>query len=619
MKFKKSYIIPLLVVSGFVSSCDDLFEPAIENNQSLSDMYTNPKEAQGLIGQVYTMINNVYLTTPQSDMATDDAVSNAISSTWKTMATGGWRAEMNPVSTWNACYAGIHYCNLFLDNADQIVWSESDPEINKMFNTRFKAEAYAYRAIFHFKALEAHAGIVGGTLVGIPIHDKTEIEGNYLQTRASIKECVNFILKDFDEALKTIPYQFADANSADDIPESLIPYIKKNTDGTPNVSAYNRVYGVQNVGKIDGKIIGAIKSQLELLCASPAYQGADTGIDWEVAAKDAFKVLKDAGKNPATLSPTGYYWYDCTTGSDNLDGDGGFKPATGTHTELLWHNYDAGVSNSLELNCYPPSLYGNGNINPTQNLVDAFPMANGYPITDKDNSGYDPENPFEGRDPRLQRYIVYNGNVIGSTNKTISVVMPGVGQTNIDANNQENGLSTKTGYYLKKLLRSNINLDPAARNTMRHLGARIRYTEIFLNYAEAANEVVGPKGLVGDADFSAYDVIKAIRSRGGITDEAYLDECAGDKEKFRELIHNERRLELCFENHRFWDLRRWNVGLSQLNQTAQGVTITENPDQTLNYTIGDVETRNYQSHQYFGPIPYSECLKFSELTQNSGW
>lgn len=616
MKFNKAYIIPLLAVAGFFGSCDDMFEPAIENNQELEDIYDNPKEAQGLIGQVYSLVGGVYQTSPGSDLATDDAVTNQVNSSWTTMAIGGWRAEMNPVSVWNTCYAGIHYCNLFLENADKITWVKDDEKLNKMYCDRFKAEAYAYRALFHFKALEAHAGFSGGTLMGVPIHDKYETEGNYIQTRSTFKACYDFIMNDFNEALKYIPYQFGDAQDEASVPDNLKDIVVKNQDGTINFSAYNRVYGVQNVGKIDGKIIGAIKSQMELLAASPAYQSANTGCDWTIAAKDAFEVLKAAGKNPSNLSSTGWYWYDCTEGSDNIDE---FKRADGVHTELLWHNYDNGESNTLELDCYPPSLYGSGMINPTQNLVDAFPMANGYPITDE-NSEYDPSNPFVGRDPRLAKYIIYNGNTIGVNDKVISVVMPAAGESNIDANNQEASKSTKTGYYLKKMLRSKINLDPSSRGKSKHLGARIRYTEIFLNFAEASNEAVGPNSLVEGADFSAYDVIKAIRARAGIAaDDPYLESIKGDQDKMRELIRNERRLELCFENHRFWDLRRWKVELPVLNETAKGVTITENSDKTLNYTYGDVEQRNYKDYQYFGPIPYSECLKFSELAQNDGW
>ena len=103
---------------------------------------------------------------------------------------------------------------------------------------------------------------------------------------------------------------------------------------------------------------------------------------------------------------------------------------------MVWHNYSENEDRDLESRCYPPSIYGGGDINPTQNLVDAFPMANGYPITD-DASGYDPANPFAGRDPRLAKYILVNGDAIGTAG-SISVVMPSTGANNIDANNQEN-------------------------------------------------------------------------------------------------------------------------------------------------------------------------------------
>ncbi len=616
MKFKKSYIIPLVALTGLFGACDDMFEPAIENNQELSDMYDNPKVAQGLIGQVYSLVGGVYTTSPDVDLATDDAVVNDTYNSWSTMAIGGWKADMNPTSVWNVCYDGIHYCNLFLENVDKVTWFKGDIGIDKMFRDRFRAEAYAYRALFHFKLLQSHAGMVGGTLMGVPIHDRLETEGNYIQTRSTFKECVDFIMNDFNKALEFIPYTFADAEYEDAIPENMRRLVVLNADGSLNRGAYNRVYGVQNKGKIDGKIIAAIKSQLELLCASPAYQSAGTGIDWTIAAKDAAKVLSDAGKTPGNLSPIGYYWYDCTSGADNVES---FKRTDYEHTELLWHDFNDGNGRSLEQNCYPPSLYGNGYINPTQNLVDAFPMANGYPITDA-NSQYDANNPFDNRDKRLAAYILYNGNTIGHENKVISVVMPTSGNSNIDANNQENKKSTRTGYYLKKLLRSTINLTPGSQNALKHIGARIRYTEIFLNYAEAANEAVGPTGTVGDATFSAYDVIKAIRTRAGIDPaDPYLESIKSDKDKMRELIRNERRLALCFENHRFWDLRRWQVDLATLNTTAKGVEITENADKSLKYTTKDVETRNYKDYQYYGPIPYSECLKFSELQQNDNW
>ena len=171
---------------------------------------------------------------------------------------------------------------------------------------------------------------------------------------------------------------------------------------------------------------------------------------------------------------------------------------------------------------------------------------------------------------------------------------------------------------MRKHTRGDVNLNPATGK--KHFGARIRYTEIFLAYAEAANEAQGPQAKVGGASYSAYDVIKAIRARvhqGENWTDAYLESIKDDQAKMRELIRNERRLELCFENHRFWDLRRWQVNL---NETAKGVSITTNANTGAHeYKYIDVEPRNYQDYMIYGPIPYSEILKWSNLLQNDGW
>lgn len=128
---------------------------------------------------------------------------------------------------------------------------------------------------------------------------------------------------------------------------------------------------------------------------------------------------------------------------------------------------------------------------------------------------------------------------------------------------------------------------------------------------------MGTKGK-GTHNYSAYDVIKAIRERAGIGEfgeDPYLDECAGSKEKMRELIRNERRLELCFENKRFSDLRRWKA---PLNEAARGVEITLEAG-VPSYKEMKVEDRSYKDYMYYGPIPQSEILKWSNLQQNKGW
>jgi hypothetical protein len=237
-------------------------------------------------------------------------------------------------------------------------------------------------------------------------------------------------------------------------------------------------------------------------------------------------------------------------------------------------------------------------------------MANGLPITDP-NSGYDPTNPYAGRDPRLNNYVVVNGSTLATKVVDTSVDNP----TNIAGLNQDpNYRATRTGYYMRKHMNENVSIqtDGSANNAW-HFTAFIRYTEMFLAYAEAANEAWGPKG-TGTHGYSAYDVIKAIRKRAGIAangEDTYLEECAADQAKMRELIRNERRIELSFEGHRFWDMRRWKL---DLDEPAMGVRIEKG---TYNYF--EVDPRRYASFQTYGPIPYTEVIKFSELVQNDGW
>jgi hypothetical protein len=149
-------------------------------------------------------------------------------------------------------------------------------------------------------------------------------------------------------------------------------------------------------------------------------------------------------------------------------------------------------------------------------------------------------------------------------------------------------------------------------NEQRHYDTHIRYTEIFLAYAEAANEAWGPDGK-GTHSYSARDVIKAIRQRAKVgvnNGDAYLTSITS-KEEMRKLIRNERRLELCFEGFRFWDLRRWK---ETLTETANGMQISNGI-----HTEIPVENRVYQDYMNHGPIPYSEMLKWSNLLQNKGW
>jgi hypothetical protein len=305
---------------------------------------------------------------------------------------------------------------------------------------------------------------------------------------------------------------------------------------------------------------------------------------WEAAADASAELLNTIGGTTG-MSPSGEVFYLSQNDPD-----------------IIWRR-DQQAINSWEKANFPPSLFGNGNTNPTQNFVDAFPMANGYPISDP-SSGFDPNNPYAGRDPRLSAYVVYNGGKIGS--KVINTNT----EDGTDGLN-ETEKSTRTGYYLKKLLRETVNLAPNVNSTTQHFYTLIRYTEIFLNYAEAANEAWGPDGDPRGNGFTPRSIIAAIRERAGITQPDNYLSTITSQDQMRELIRNERRLALSFEGFRFWDLRRWDL---PLNETAKGVSITNNV-----HTVIDVEQRNYQAYMKYGPIPNSEILRDGNLVQNEGW
>ena len=584
--------ILFLLVSLFVlSSCEDLFEPAIENNKQLDLMSSDPIFAQRILLNTYRMLPSEY---DNSEYATDDAVTNDDGNSFLAMATGSWTAYYNPVNMWVDGYGAIQYINTFLERCDDVHWAD-DPEADTLFNIRLKGEAYGLRGVFLYYILKNHAGFSSdGELLGVPILTKfLDENANYNIPRSTFQDCVEQILNDLDSAVYYLPVEYNDIKSLSEVPAKYSEIVTL-------TSTYNRTMGLFFRQLLNGQIAMAYKSKVALLAASPAFQDASNKTTWEDAAIYSADVLEYIG-GLSGLAATGDTYYNKDARNDSLKE--GINPA-----EILWRNNITVSSSSQESSNYPPSLRGSGRMNPTQNLVDAFPMSNGYPITDLASSGYNPATPYANRDPRLTNYIIYNGSVEG-VNST-PIYTGSTSGTNDGLNVLET--STRTGYYLKKRL----NMDVSYNNTSGtwqgkyNYTPRIRYTEMFLNYAEAANEAYGPVGVAPNAGYSAVDVIRAIRNRAlGITSDPYLDECSGDKDKMRDLIHNERRLELCFEGFRFWDLRRWGADLTE---TAKGYDASTGQ-------VFDVELRSYDDYMNYGPIPYSEILKYDKLIQNRGW
>lgn len=582
----KKYIIMMMAATMGLTSCDDLFEPANENVKDLDMMYDEPSFAQSFVIVGYSRLPGYY---SDLEYATDDAVTNEKGNWISNMATGSWSASSNPTDYWPTGFAAIQYLNTYIANGDKINYVNNEA-VNQLMRMRTMGEAYGLRAAHYYYLLRQHAGFSeDGELLGVQLFTEAQgADADFNQPRASFAECIKRIESDLKKAEELLPNEYYDIADASEIPAQFRSV-------TDDKDLYNRAMGHTSRLLFNGTIAKAFRARVNLLAASPAFQDASNSVTWADAADAAASVIDLLG-GIGGLSSDGVAYYCDKNIIDNLKE--GLLPQ-----EMVWRNNISSASNTLESNNYPPTLFGKGRLNPTQNLVESFPMANGYPITDS-RSGFDKSNPFAGRDPRLATYIIYDGQPCGPNNDLIHT--GSASGTNDGINAMEN--STRTGYYMKKRLRMDVNCNPATPNNQIHYDPRIRATEMFLSYAEAANEAWGPKN-GGSHAYSAYDVIKAIRHRAGITDDAYLDECAGSKEKMRELIHNERRLELCFENFRFWDVRRWK---EKLDVAARGYDASTGE-------VFNVENRNYKDYMIYCPIPYSEILKYSNLKQNKGW
>lgn len=584
---KTLYIAAGIALGVSLNACDDLMEPAIDNLNEFSSLYGSVNQAAHVLGNAYMKLP--YPSMPETDLATDDAVTNDADNSFRLMAGGSWTATSNPVDRWKDSYYAIQNINIFLENIDEVNWSE-DPVYAEMIRDHMRGEALALRGLFHYFLLQAHAGKVGGTLMGVPIHIASETgASNFNVPRNTFQECYDQIMKDLDDAAALLPEVYVNVKEED------VPAKYKEKGGT--AYDYNRAQGELWSGKVDGRIIKTFKSLLSLMAASPAY-GAET---WENAAKYASDVITSLGGISA-LTGNSIAWFNDKEYIEN-----GVSALVVPDVAIWWNGRNKTAD--YEGDNFPPSLYGKGRVNPTQNLVDAFPMENGYPITEA-ASGYNAQDPYTGRDPRLAKYILFDQGVIENANN--DVITTGDYADNKDGRDKDLSISTRTGYYMKKLLRTDANPSSSSKSEQYHLIPRIRVVEMFLTYAEAANEAWGPT----TGSPSAYDVIKQIRQYAGITGgDAYLESIKGDKDKMREMIRNERRINLCFENKRFWDLRRWNVSLSE---PAKGVKITKDGN-TRKFEYIEVEKRDFKDYQVYCPIPAAEINKFPALQQNDGW
>ncbi|MFC2115925.1 RagB/SusD family nutrient uptake outer membrane protein [Bacteroidota bacterium] len=575
MKNIKYHIFAFIFCLGLFSACEVL-EPEGENVYDLEDVKSVVTFAEGLLMNPYRNLPGSHETFPMA-YACDDAVNNDPTNNIKTIVSGGWTANSNPFSEWDGAYENILYINSFMEVIGDVEWYWKDAKTDSLFAVKLKGEAHALRAWYYFHLLQAHAGKgANGEMLGVPIVDKvlgTAEDSDYQIPRSSFNELVEFILADCDKAINLLPQRWI---------------------STGDVSA-DKAIGERNNNRINGQVAQFLKTKTLLYAASPAF--SDGTYTYRMAAEAAAELMDSIG-GLANVSNANSGHIEFYNNQDVVN-------ALNSHPEVIWYSSRDEQINDWESRNYPPSLYGEGFTNPSQNLVNAFPMLDGTPTPD---STINSSNPFSGRDPRLEKSIMYNGATFTTGAKSVTIDTKAGTR---DALGSTDNYSTKSGYYLRKFMNlASVDLDPTVNSEGMHYYTFVRYTDVLLMFAEAVNEELGPDGDIGG--YNARQVINAIRDRAGITSAAYVDGL--DKAGMVDLIRNERRVEMCFENQRFWDLRRWKL-TDLMNEPVYGVRISEDG---LSYSYEEVEKRQYQDYQIYGPIPYDETLKYG-LVQNEGW
>lgn len=564
----------LFLVLGFIA-CDNFLNVAPEVNLDETKVFTNFVNAQAFQADIYSGLTQrfnaigSYLPVPMSS-ASDESESNAGYFGTKPFNMGNYDgADANIGFYYNA----IRKANLFLKNSNRI------PYPNVLTKQKMLGEVHFLRA-FYFNEMVKRFG-------GMPILDEKTglfVPGdNLMRPRNTYRECFTFIMNDLKTAIDSLPV-------------------------TLNTNEYGRA--------TKGAAM-ALKARVLLYAASPLFSqptgiwgmGGTTddwydkdGKTWWLKAAEAARAVIDlTDANGAQVYAL--YQTNATNKADDYQ-NLFFNRREQGNNEIIFYKHEApvGFTDQQITNWMPNGDFGGaGAVQPTNNFVKLFEMSNGKYI-DEDGSGYDPTNPYVNRDPRFYKIIIYQGSTWQGATVDMSATTK-----------QFPAGTFLTGYFVRKYLPEQLKKNTTT--TSYHSWIFSRLAEMYLNYAEAMNEVEGPTQRVRDA-------VNAVRSRSGVIDLPVS--LTGDQSSMRKRIQRERAIELCFEEQRWWDARRWSTGADgELAAKWFGgafyrVAITKTGS-SVSYNEETYFTRIYQPHNNLYEIPISEMYINPLYVQNPGY
>ncbi|MDR1556417.1 MAG: RagB/SusD family nutrient uptake outer membrane protein [Tannerellaceae bacterium] len=473
---------------------------------------------------------------------------------------GGWSAAYPFPNTWMTAYRAIAEVHTYLEKIDQVNLDEFIYDSNYA-NMLLQFELFPYelrflRAYYYFELAKTYGDV---PLVTTTL---TNVEANSVE-RMPVQEVFQFIIGECDAIAPYLPYSYANEPNAE-------------------------------IGRATRAAVMALKARTLLYAASPLFNKDNDKELWKQAAAASKALLDRAGEWGIKLSNYNQLW-----GHDAF------------YTPELIMGVGRGADNNFERNNYPVGVEGGSSGNcPSQSLVDAYEFAdNGQTFKERypGQINVTRENPYEGLDPRFALTVVKNGDLWPSNS---------IQQLEIQSYvNGFNGApkysATTTGYYLRKYVDGNCVTTYNNPTTRRHTWIIMRLAEVYLNYAEAMYNYYGDADAKGEFGMSANEAVNVLRNRPDINMPNFAGS-AGFEERYR----RERMVELAFEDHRFWDVRRWKKGNEFFTQVTVADLRLVNGEVILNRVV---KPRQWEDKYYLYPVPQFEIQRNSKLAQNPGW
>lgn len=559
---KTKNIILTLACSVMLSSCSFLDFDETSSLKTKDDIYKYFATTEQMLTTVYSYLPQDLgvISNAMRDCATDDAEYSASGAAVQSFNNGSWSSLNAYDNQWNL-YWGIRAANGFLDEIAHVDFSRFENDINyKLMMAKLKYfpyEARLLRAFYFFELARRYGDIA------MPLTVLTTEEANQIQ-KTKFQDVIQYIVGECDAVAYNLPVTYKGVT--------------------------------EQTGRVTQGFALALKSKALLYAASPLHNPSKNTDKWKLSAKAALDlILLDL------------YKLDRAEAANNQ-----------TSKEVVMFRLNGDNSN-FELINFPIRFTMGGRSTPnmgtfpSQNLVDAFETTAGYRVTlgqngfESEDPNFNPLNPYDNRDPRMARAILRDGSSFKGS--FIETFEGGKDDAPVPAG------GSATGYFLKKYIQESADFTPDNKVVKKHFWVIYRYAETLLTYAESMVEAFGdPTYTDGIYTKSALWALNEVRINAGMPAVTYKD-----KDDFIEKVQNEWRVEFAFEDHRFWDIRRWKIG-DKTQKELYGVSIIKKADGTKMYQRMLYETRSWSERMYLYPIPQTELYKNSNLLpQNEGW